>query len=82
MARRRPLFFSFLIVLAYALCGWLWFGSGPIGLVGSIIFIPLVFAFGAGYGGGDSAFWLALLGQLFLIWLLVYSMIRTLPRSL
>ena len=81
MAQRRPLLLSFLIVLAYALCGWVWFGSSSTGLVGSIFFIPLILAFGAGYGGGDAAFWLALLGQLFLIWLIVYGTVRVMRRS-
>ena len=81
MAQRRPLLLSFLIVLAYALCGWVWFGSSSTGLVGSIFFIPLILAFGAGYGGGDAAFWLVLLGQFFLIWLIVYGMVRVSRRS-
>ncbi len=80
MARRRPLLLSLLIVLAYALLGWLWFESRSIGLVGSVIFIPLVVAFGAGYGGGDVAFWLTLFGQLILIWLIIYGMVRLLRR--
>lgn len=81
MAQRHPLLLSLLIVLAYALCGWIWFESSSTGLVGSIIFIPLVLAFGAGYGGGEAAFWFALLGQLFLIWVIVYGMARALRRS-
>jgi hypothetical protein len=76
MAQQRPLILSILVVLAYALCGWIWFESSSTGLVCSIIFIPLVLPFGAGYEGGDAAFWLALLGQLFLMWLIVYGMVR------
>jgi hypothetical protein len=76
MAQRRPLLISVLIVLAYAVCMWIWFGSSSTGLVGSIIFMPIVLAFGAGYGGGNGAFWITLLGQFGVIWWVVYNLVR------
>lgn len=81
MAQRRPLLVSLLIVLAYAVCGWIWFESCSTGFLGSIVFIPFVLALGAGYGGGDASFSVALLSQLLLIWLIVYGMVRALRRS-
>jgi hypothetical protein len=80
MAQQRPLLLSLLIVLAYSLCGWIWFGSSSTGLVGSIVFLPLVLAYGAGYCGGDAAFWIALLCQMLIIWLIVYGLLRVMRR--
>ena len=80
MAHRRPLLLSLLIVMAYALCGWAWFRSNSIGLVGSVIFIPFVVAYHAGYAAGDPFFWPALAGQLLVMWLVIYGSLRALRQ--
>lgn len=81
MSNRRRLFLSGLIALAYALGAWIWFESSSTSPLGSIIFIPFVLAYGAGYGGGEAVFWLVLLGQLVLTWLIIHAVFSALLQS-
>ena|GEM_PF-2812457 len=78
---RHPLVLSLLVVLAYGFCAWIWVSSSSTSMVGSILFFPFVIAYAAGYGEGGTVGWIALMGQLLLMWLLVIAVIRSWPRA-
>lgn len=78
---RYPIVLSVLIVVVYALSAWIWFGSSSTSMAGSFLFFPFVIVFAVGYGEGETMGWIALFGQLFLMWLLVFAVARSWPRA-
>lgn len=81
MVKHRSLLISVGIVLFYMACGWAWFTSSSTGLLGTLLFLPFVFAFGAGYATGNAAFWGVLVLILLVIWLFTYAIVRAIRKG-
>ena len=80
MAKHGSPIISIGLVLFYLACGWAWFTSSSTGLLGTLLFLPFVFAFGAGYATGSAAFWGVLALSLLVIWVLTYAVVRAVRK--
>ena len=79
--KRRSLIISAGVVLLYLVGGWVWFTSNATGMLGSLLFLPFVLAYGAGYATGNAAFWGVLGLCIIVLWSFTYTMVRSISKG-